>query len=155
MKPDFPPITEILPHRGTMLFIDTVTHFSSTGATCSYQPQENAWYADDQGNMPAWMGIEIMAQAIAAHVCMNAIARGEEPKMGALLGTRSYQSGVAAFAAGAPLSIEALLEFRDDNGLGAYQCCIEADGQKIASATLKVFEPKDFDQFISAGKTAS
>ncbi|MBS1197765.1 MAG: beta-hydroxyacyl-(acyl-carrier-protein) dehydratase FabA/FabZ [Proteobacteria bacterium] len=155
MKPPSPPITEILPHRGTMLFIDTVSQYSSTAATCTYQPQADAWYANEEGNMPAWMGIEIMAQAIAAHVCMDSIARGEVPKMGALLGTRSYQSSVVAFVAGTPLSIEALLEFRDDNGLGAYECCIEADGRKIANATLKVFEPKDFDQFIAAGKTAS
>lgn len=155
MKPDFPPITDILPHRGTMLFIDTIAHFSPISTTCSYQPQAEAWYADDEGNMPAWMGLEIMAQTIAAHVCMSAIASGEVPKMGALLGTRSYQSSVASFIAGTPLNIEALLEFRDDNGLGAYECYIKADGQNIASATLKVFEPKDFDQFIAAGKTAS
>lgn len=155
MNPPFPPITDILPHRGTMLFLDAVTELSPTAATCIFRPQAGAWYADDEGNMPAWMGIEIMAQTIAAHVCLNALARGDLPKMGALLGSRNYQSSVAVFVAGMPLKIGTALEFRDDSGLAAYECWIEADGRKIASATLKVFEPENFDQFIATGVSAS
>jgi len=155
MKPPFPPITDILPHRGTMLFIDAVTDYSPTATTCIYQPHADAWYADGDSNMPAWLGIEIMAQTIAAHVGLNAIARGQAPKMGALLGSRNYHSQVATFVAYTPLTIYALLEFRDDSGLGAYECRITADGREIASATLKVFEPENFDQFIATGTQAS
>lgn len=150
----FPPIADILPHRGTMLFVDAVTSYSPEVTTCTFRPRADAWYADADGAMPAWLGIEIMAQTIAAHVALTAMTRGEKPKLGALLGSRDYRSNMPSYAAGTPLTITALLELRDASGLGAYECRIEADNSEISSAKLKVYEPDNFEQFLSTGKSA-
>lgn len=150
----FPPITEILPHRGIMLFIDAVSHFSPEAAICTFQPQRNAWYINREGAMPAWFGIEMMAQSIAVHAALTAKSRGEQPKFGALLGSRDYHCTQPSYIAGAPLTITALQELRDDSGLGAYECRIEAEGQIISRAQLKVFEPESFEQFLATGKPA-
>lgn len=150
----FPPIAEILPHRGPMLFIDAVTTYSPAVTTCTFQPQADAWYANDEGAMPAWFGIEIMAQTIAAHVALTSMAHGEKPKLGALLGSRDYRCTQPGYGAGTLLTITAELELRDDSGLGAYDCRIEANGKTISSAKLKVFEPENFEQFLATGKPA-
>ena len=96
-----------------------------------------------------------LAQAIAAQVSLGAKLRGVEPKLGALLGSSNFRSAFAAFSPQTPLAITACLEFRDDSGLGAYECRIEVKGTEVASATLKVFEPENFDQFIATGTTTS
>lgn len=141
-------IEEILPHRGSMLLLDRVLDFDAESATAEYTPRSDAWYADSAGNMPAWIGIELMAQAVAAHVGLLKRCSGALPKQGALLGTRRYSSAQPAFSAGKPLLMRTKMIYRDASGLGAYDCSIMVDGREVAGAILKVFEPDNFQSFL-------
>ncbi|MBS0545694.1 MAG: hotdog family protein [Proteobacteria bacterium] len=143
-----PPVEALLPHRGTMLLIDRVLAFAGDTASAECTPRPDAWYADGAGAMPAWIGIELMAQTVAAHVGLRKRSEGVPPKQGALLGTRRYTSTEPAFAAGHALRIDSTMIYRDVSGLGAYDCRITCDGVEVATATLKVFEPDDFDAFV-------
>ena len=146
-----PAISDILPHRGTMCLIDQVSQYTPEATICLFTPSADAWYADAEGAMPAWFGLEIMAQAIAAHVSLTARQRGEPPKLGALLGSRDFSSQRASYPATIPLRITATLEYRDSSGLAAYACRIESEGREVSCAKLKVYEPEDFAQFIASG----
>jgi predicted hotdog family 3-hydroxylacyl-ACP dehydratase len=168
-----PDVSELLMHRPPMLLIDQVQRFDAESVTMLYTPQTQAWYADSDGNMPAWIGIELMAQAIGCHVALNKRLQQQAPKQGVLLGTRRYLANVPAFAGNRPLCIHATMIFRDESGLAAYDCTIsdpehpalaeqeqqdQRDEQQagetpglLASATLKVFEPDDFQQFLQGG----
>jgi predicted hotdog family 3-hydroxylacyl-ACP dehydratase len=145
---DLPPIKEILPHRDTMLLLDRMLGFTKESACAEYSPRSSEWYADAQGNMPAWVGIELMAQTIAAHVGLLKRSEGAPPKQGALLGTRSYRAAAPAFVSGQALRIDAAMTYRDSSGLGAYDCSIKRGNDVLASATLKVYEPDDFEAFL-------
>lgn len=136
-----------------MLLLDRVIAFDSESTIAEYSPHDDAWYADEQGNMPAWIGIELMAQTIAAHVGLIKHRMGAPLKMGALLGTRRYTSEQAAFAAGKKLHIMAKMIYRDPTGLGAYECHISTDGEELASGTVKVFEPDDFQTLLQASSS--
>jgi len=146
--PSYPPIEELLPHRGTMLLLDRVIAFEETSASAAYAPRADAWYCDHEGNMPAWIGIELMAQTAAVHVALKKRGAGLPPAMGALLGTRCYQAQVASFKGGVALTVSATLILRDASGLGAYDCAIACGETPLASALLKVYEPEDFEQFV-------
>ncbi|MGE5467382.1 MAG: beta-hydroxyacyl-ACP dehydratase [Ignavibacteria bacterium] len=150
---EFPPIEEVLPHRGAMLLLDRLVAFDAQSADAEYAPRADAWYADAEGSMPAWVGVELMAQAAAAHVGMTRRSAGEPPPMGALLGTRRFVSTRPAFAAGEVLRVRSVLSFRDASGLGAYDCSIAVGGEEVATATLKVFEPADFQAFLQASRS--
>ncbi|WP_323002641.1 beta-ketoacyl synthase N-terminal-like domain-containing protein [Denitromonas sp.] len=89
--------------------------------------------------------VELMAQAIAAFVGLEAQRKGRPPKIGYLLGTRAYRCTRADFAPGSRIGIKADLVFRDDSGLGAFDCTLHHDGRQIAEATLKVYETPDHD----------
>ena len=144
----FPPIEALIPHRGTMLLLDRVIEFSDEMAIAEYAPRCDAWYADEAGNMPAWIGIELMAQTVAAHVALVKRQEGLSPKMGALLGARSYRSTTESFSTGATLRIRAGMVLRDSSGLGAYECAIEGNGNVLAMAVLKVYEPENFELLV-------
>ena len=58
---------------------------SDESLTAHATVRSDAWYADADGAMPAWIGIELMAQAIAAHV--------------ALLAMRAWRQGASGRAA--------------------------------------------------------
>jgi len=145
----FPAIHDLIPHRGTMLFVDSVTAFEDERITAEYTPKAGAWYANAAGQMPAWLGIEVMAQTVAAH---NGMLRWtqQQHKQGVLLGARRMPSSVSKFQAGVALQITATPVYRDDTGLGAYDCSISCAGTLLVEATLKVYEPDDFQSFLQA-----
>ncbi|ALL66082.1 3-hydroxydecanoyl-[ACP] dehydratase [Paraburkholderia caribensis MBA4] len=144
----FPPIDTILPHRGTMLLVDGVSACGDEALTAYASVRGDAWYADEDGAMPAWIGIELMAQGVAAHVALLAMRAGGRARPGVLLGTRSYQAHVSAFARDARLTIDVQEVLRSDAGHSAYECTIDHDGTRYADAVIKVFQPGDFHTFI-------
>lgn len=144
----FPPIEAILPHRGTMLLLERVSACSNEQLTAHATVNPAAWYADADGAMPAWIGIELMAQAIAAHVGLLAMRAGGRARPGVLLGSRSYAAVLPAFARDAQLRIDAQELLRSEAGHGAYECTIDCDGVRCAEAVIKVYQPPDFQTFI-------
>lgn len=146
-----PPITEVLVHRGSMLLLDHLVSVEGDVCVAQYTPQRDAWYADVNGDMPAWIGVELMAQSIAAWIGVQQWRNGGKPNQGVLLGTRRYQSTQPSFAAERALHVTARASFRDASGFGAFDCSLalaEAPECVLASALLKVFEPDDFNQIM-------
>lgn len=151
MSNALPPIENLIAHRGNMLLLDRVVDADDESCRTEYTPRADAWYADASGNMPAWIGLELMAQTIAAYIGVHKQTTGQPPKQGVLLGTRSYKSEVPFHAAGTCLCMEARVSFRDESGLGAFECRITRAGKQeevLATAMLKVYEPEDFDAFM-------
>lgn len=145
---NIPMVEKLLPHRGTMLLLDRVADFEGDCLVAEYSPRQGAWYADDSGNMPGWLGIEVMAQTVAVHVAMKKRQAGLPGRMGALVGTRAYRTSVGSFAAGEVIRIRVQETFRDETGLAAYACAIVKNGKILAESMLKVYEPDDFEVFI-------
>ena len=147
----FPPVEEILPHRGTMRLIDAVLACDDESLTAQAHVQSDAWYANADGAMPAWIGIELMAQAIAAHVGLLEMRAGNKMRPGVLLGSQRYQAHIPAFARDALLRIEVKELLRGEEGHGAYECVIRHGDLVGAEAVIKVFRPRDFQSFIEEG----
>lgn len=145
-------IEYVIPHRGAMRLVDALLEWDEARAAVAVRAPGAGIFADANGEVPAWIGIEYMAQAIAAWSGCNARAAGKAPGMGFLLGTRRYAAEVAAFAGAAPLRVEARVELLGDNGLGSFACTISAHGEKIASANISVYQPENAADFIE-GKT--
>ena len=147
------PIESILPHRGTMLLLAGVESWDDECLAAVAHVDPAAWYADTRGNMPAWIGIELMAQAIAAHVGLLSARAGQPARPGVLLGSRKYEAIVPAFEQGQPLRVEARELLRGAEGHGAYECTISAGGQRLANAIIKVYQPTNFQAFIEGSLT--
>jgi predicted hotdog family 3-hydroxylacyl-ACP dehydratase len=130
-----------------MLLVERVVAWDAQHAVVAAVPKADAWYSAD-GAMPSWIGIELMAQAIAAHVGLVARSHGKPPKAGVLLGTRQYRATQPRFAASAELIITARMTYRDDSGLGAYDSAITLRGAEVATASVSVYEPPDFAAFL-------
>ncbi|WP_179402098.1 hotdog family protein [Burkholderia guangdongensis] len=142
------PVLDVLPHRGTMLLLDTIEGCTATWIDVRATARPDAWYADADGAMPAWLGIELMAQAIAAHVGLLAMHAGGRARPGVLLGTSGYRAHRPAFESGAALRVEARELLRGDEGHGAYECAIHIGEHCCAEAVVKVYQPDDFQTFI-------
>jgi predicted hotdog family 3-hydroxylacyl-ACP dehydratase len=142
-----PPIEEVLPHRGIMLLVERVVTWDAEHAAVAATARRDAWYAED-GVMPSWIGIELMAQAIAAHVGLIARSQGRPPQRGVLLGTRQFRSSCTRFPAEQELLVTARVSYRDESGLGSYDAIIDLEGAEVATANVTVYEPADFEAFL-------
>ena len=139
-RADYPEIEALVPHRAGMLLVDRVLECDDTRVHAVYTVRADAWYVD-AGAMPGWIGVELMAQAIAAFSGYTKRGHGVPPAQGYLLGTRRYRCSLAAFPVGATLHIVAERQYQEASGIGAFDCRIELDGVRVADATLTVFEP--------------
>ena len=129
-----------VPHRGAMNLLDTIVHCDELAVEARVRVPADGLFVGADG-VPAWVGIEYMAQAVAAWSGARARAGGGSPRIGYLLGSRRYEAAVPAFEVGAELQVFAQCELMGDNGLGMFDCRIERDGRVLASGRLSVFEP--------------
>ena len=127
--------------------VDHLLESDADSVTLSATIRMDNLFADAHG-VPAWVGIEYMAQAIAAWAGCRALAREESVKIGFLLGTRRYDSHCQHFAFGAQLRIEARRELFGENGLGMFSCRILEGDSELARANVSVFEPPDPAAFL-------
>ncbi len=135
---DYTDIAELIPHSGRMVLLDRIIDVDEHTLTAELTVRDDGLLGDDK-SVPAYVGIEYMAQAIAAYAGVQAKQAGEPIKIGFLLGTRRYISNVGSFAVGTQLTIQVKNIIQDDK-LGVFDCKIVATGIEI-NATLTVYQP--------------
>jgi predicted hotdog family 3-hydroxylacyl-ACP dehydratase len=142
------PVADLLPHAGDMVLLDTVVEAEAERIVCLRRVRDQGLF-EDAGGLPAWAGVELMAQAVAAWAGWQARSEGRPVRLGFLLGTRHYRCDVDAFPPGTELRVEAVRSFHDDGGMGVFACRIDA-AHGHAEAMLNVFSPPDADAFFAA-----
>ncbi len=147
------PIEQVLPHAGEMILLDAVERYDDESIVCRRRVPAGGVLQQADG-LPGWMGIELMAQAIAAWAGCHARAAGQPIRLGFLLGSRQYQCDVDVFPVGSELRIEAVRSFHDEHGMGVFACRIDAPGMH-AEARLNVYSPADPEAILRAAAQAS
>ena len=132
------PLHPWLPHRAPMLLLDSVEQVDAEGGLARARIDPNAWYADAQGAMPAWIGLELMAQAISACRGQHLARSGQPGAGGYLVAARGFSSSVSAFPSGSELQVRVTLLEADPSGLCTFQCALLLAQNPVATATLKV-----------------
>lgn len=139
-------IEDLVPHAGRMCLLDRVTGTGEDWLRAEVSIGSESVFADERG-VPAWVGLEYMAQAIAAYGGLLERRKGDEPKVGFLLGSRNYACDVDYFTIGKTLSINVTCEMIADNGLNVFNCELVAEGVH-AQAVVNVFQPDDVEVFL-------
>jgi predicted hotdog family 3-hydroxylacyl-ACP dehydratase len=140
-------IRSLIPHAGPMVLLDRVISVDEDSLCAEVSIRSNTLFCGPDG-VGAWVGIEYMAQAIAAWAGYTAQLRGEPVKLGFLLGTRLYESSRPIFVLGSVLRVHVQRLFQNENGLGSFECFIDNEEGRVASATVTVFQPPNVDDFL-------
>ncbi|CAA0115355.1 Uncharacterised protein [BD1-7 clade bacterium] len=145
------PIESLLPHADNMVLIDRLIECGENFAVAEVGVLNADRFSGSQDQVPSWIGIEYMAQTIAAMAGKHARRDNESVKAGLLLGTRRYWCELASFTVGETLIVRVKELLRGDTGLASFECTIEsADGAPLAKANLNVFQT---DQTIDTSAT--
>ena len=144
------PVRELVPHEPPMVLLDRITSFDESTLTAEVDITTNSMFCGDDG-VPGWVGIEYMAQAVAAHAGYKGRLDGNAPVTGYLLGTRAYKCSLSTFPVGETLQVHIESLFVE-MGLGAFACRIEL-GDTVATASINVYQPEgDMAEGFDAGK---
>ena len=140
-KPKFPAAGELLPHGPAAVFLERVLERNSEDICCEVVPgTRDAAYAEE-GRIPAELGIEYMAQAVAAYAGLREpVERRRE--IGYVIAVRNLQVLVPGFVLGEPLIVRAVWEWGEAN-LARFSASIERGGETLATAYLSVFRPQE------------
>lgn len=146
MPPSLPcAIAPFVPHRHGMCLLDTLLEVGDEHLLAEVTPCRDGLFAAARG-VPGWVGLEWLAQAVAAWAGVQAVRQGDEPRIGFLLGTRRYRCQTPWFAFDRPVRVGVALDFRADNGLGAFRGELRGShGESLATTTLNVFQPESLE----------
>jgi predicted hotdog family 3-hydroxylacyl-ACP dehydratase len=137
-----PEIATLVPHAGRMVLLDRVIAADEDTLCAEVTIRSDSLFCTGAG-VGAWIGLEYMAQAVAAYAGYRAHQRGEPVGAGFLLGTRSYDCRRPCFSIGTRLQIHVRRVFQSDNGMGSFECRIDDGDAQLATVTLTVYQPVD------------
>jgi predicted hotdog family 3-hydroxylacyl-ACP dehydratase len=136
-----PDVATLLPHEAPMILLDKLIDVAELTVHCQVTIKPACLFFDKQINgIPAWVGIEFMAQTVAAWSGYHAWIKGESSPIGFLLGSRRYNSECDVYQQGEVLDIYAE-QLMESEGMAAFKCRIECAGKEVASSQLNAFVP--------------
>ena len=133
-------MAELVPHSGAMILLDRILASAPGSLTSGVIVRDDGIFSDDDGAVSATVGIEYMAQTIAAYAGLRALRTGGRVRLGLLLGVRGYRSPVSHFFPGDELAVTVRSVVEGANGLGVFDCEINGDDGLHISARLTVVE---------------
>lgn len=144
------PVTEVIPHKGTMVLLDEILTWDANQLCAAVVIRRNMPMADARG-LPAWAGLELMAQATAALGGCRARQDQRAVRIGFLVGTRRYTASCSYFPVGCRLEIRVRQTLQGENGLSIFECELAGTGDHSAisaGASINIFQPDDPEHFI-------
>lgn len=144
-------VAELVPHSGRMSLLTSIVDYGEDWLSAEVEISSKSMFADEYG-VPAWVGVEYLAQAIAAYAGLQERLNGGAPKLGFLLGTRKYACSKEYFALGSKLRIKVEKNIFAENGLSAFDCELVSDDCE-ASARLNVFQPENAEEFLKGAQS--
>lgn len=143
------PVAPLVPHaRGMCLLTQLIAAGDATAiAIAETLTRRDDLFAESEG-IPAWVGVEWLAQTVAAWAGFRARASGEAPAPGLLLGAKRYKAHVPVFAFDQRIQIRVNIDFVADNGVTQINGELRAIGEgadnhgpPLAQGSLTLYRP--------------
>jgi len=143
LKPDDP--GSIVPHKGKMLLLSRIIDYDLEEQTLSAEydiTEDCIFYNPAIKGVPAWVGIEFIAQAISALSGIRGHMSGEDPKVGYILSVSSMQIDNHFFKAGNTVQIN-VKESGSMDQVYNFEGAVLLEGKKVLDGKLTVIETTD------------
>lgn len=154
-------LESLLPHRSPILLLERLLNVEDESARAELViSPDSAFYRADMAGVPSWVGLEYMAQTVAAWSGQQLLNLGRPVAIGFLLGTRAYRTRVPVFASGMRLRIDIDVTYLEPSGLSSFDCIIrggdsqhplEENDMVLAEARINAFRPEDPLNYVREG----
>ncbi|UTF59736.1 hypothetical protein [Gilvimarinus sp. DA14] len=148
-------IERYIPHRPPMRLVDRVVSASPNKVVSSLQvSRDNIFYDDQLGGVPAWAGIEFMAQTAAVWLGLADERAGRAIAPAFLVSTRHYSANVPVFAEGACLDVAVEVAVSEAQVV-AFNGSIYASAHSdhhLVEAVFSAYRPDDATGYLAASE---
>ncbi|MBI6549245.1 hotdog family protein [Xenorhabdus lircayensis] len=142
--PDYLSVDLYLPHEAPMVLLEKVISISSDNVHCQVTVSNNGVlspFLNEEGHLPGWFAIEIMAQTIGVWSGWHRKERKEEDSaLGMLLGGRAVRCQTPVFTQGSVLDIQMNLLLQDEK-FGSFEGEISCNGTVLVTGRLNTYQP--------------
>lgn len=154
-------IADFIPHRAPMILIDKIIRHQQDALETEVQITPQSAYFDEQRQaVPNYVGIEYMAQSIAALAGVEAKLRRDKIRVGFLLGSRKLALHTAQYELNRRYRTQVKRLYQEESGLAVFDCQIyllpeagaEQTPQLVAEANVNVFQPQDTQAYIASSQ---
>lgn len=123
-----------------MVLLDAILAHAADETTCAVSIREDSPLREPDGPVPGWVGLEYMAQCIAAHAGLIDRAAGRAPGIGFLIGARGVAFHADSYLPGQVLHVSAR-RLWGQGRLGAFACSIRDSRTDavLAEGTVNAF----------------
>ncbi len=143
----------LLPHAGPMVLLDEVLAVGDETVRALATVRRDGLFAGPhEAGLPAWVGMEYLAQAIAAWSGFHERALGRPVHPGFLVGARAFHSSIGTLPYGVVLTVEAERLMEDGEGIGVFDGRVTGAGVE-QTVRLKVYLPEDPDRYWAGQST--
>lgn len=140
----YPALTDLMLHRPPMLLLDRIIDSGSTRLVSEVRvTPDSPFYSPAIGGVPSWVGIEYIAQSVAALSGLSAHEALQPVELGMLISCRRYRVRVPCFKAGSLLLAEVSQLADGSTGMAAYWGTIMCEGEagpSLAEGQLGVYQ---------------
>ena len=133
-------VEQLLPHAEPMVLLDEILDYGGDELTAALTIRDDSHFLQSEG-VPSYVGIEYMAQAVAAYGGFEALKEQRPIRVGYLLGTRKFVAKVPFFRIGDRLKVRVSVIYVDV--LSSFACQIWVDEEIVAEANLSVYQPTE------------
>ena len=132
----------MLPHAHPMILIDRVMPQGPSCTRAAVRIHEDTMFCEMPSGVPAFVGVEYIAQTVAAHAGLRARRAGQPVRIGFLLGTRRYDCAAPCFPPGTELTIEVVTAYEGPTVSQFAGVIFDARGGELARGAVTVYVRK-------------
>ncbi|OUR80063.1 hypothetical protein A9Q83_02195 [Alphaproteobacteria bacterium 46_93_T64] len=144
-------IADIVPHDPPMVLLDRLVSSNETSLVAEVNITGTTPFFEPNYGVPAYVGVEYIAQAISAHNGLKDTQKGQEVKPGFLLGSRKIELNCPYFKEGQTLIVSVKVSFNDGE-MAVFDGEILLEKEVIVSARINAFQPENPFDYIETVK---
>lgn len=146
------PVEALLPHSPPFVLIDRILDYDDSSIKAEVTIREDSLFFDaESSTISSWVGIESMAQCIAALAGIRAKSKDKSIEIGFLLGTRRFITKQSYFIHNKTYLVTAVELFCDESGLASFHCEIQDEfGELTNEAKISVYQTENLKKFVSS-----
>lgn len=135
------------------MLLSSVLEHSADRTVCTVEVAPETPFLDLRGQVAPWIGVEYMAQCVAAHAGLQARAKGEPVRVGFLIGSRRLDFRTDGFRLGQRLTVQATRTW-GENDFASFACrLIDAGSQALlVEGSLNVVLPQSLERFLQRAR---